>query len=261
MTMILFAVSILASAVGAIAGFGGGVIIKPVLDALGLLPVSTISFLSGCTVLAMSVSSLIKNRNDGVNLNLKTSTPLALGSVMGGIIGKAMFQFVRENFHNENVLGFVQAVCLVTITAGVFVYVLNKSKVRSYKIDNAFMCVVIGTLLGIISSFLGIGGGTSNVAVLFFFFSMDAKEAAKNSIYIIMFSQIASIITAVLKNTVPVFEINHLIFMMLGGVSGGIIGSMISKRLDSALVEKLLKACLVFVILTNLYNVFKFSLF
>ena len=51
---VFFGVSFLASIVGAICGIGGGVIIKPVLDAFGVLDVSAISFLSGCTVLAMS---------------------------------------------------------------------------------------------------------------------------------------------------------------------------------------------------------------
>lgn len=48
-------VSFLASVVGAVCGIGGGVIIKPVLDLFGLAGVSTISFLSGCTVLSMSL--------------------------------------------------------------------------------------------------------------------------------------------------------------------------------------------------------------
>ena len=45
--VLLFAVCLVASTVGAVAGYGGGVIIKPVLDALGIMPVSTISFQIG----------------------------------------------------------------------------------------------------------------------------------------------------------------------------------------------------------------------
>ena len=86
--IILFIICILASSIGAIVGAGGGVIIKPVLDMIGMLPVSTVSFCSGCTVLGMSVSSLIRNRKDGVKLQLKTSTALAIGAVLGGLGGK-----------------------------------------------------------------------------------------------------------------------------------------------------------------------------
>ena len=45
--MIFGLVSVLASMAGAICGIGGGVLIKPVLDAFGVLDVATISFLSG----------------------------------------------------------------------------------------------------------------------------------------------------------------------------------------------------------------------
>lgn len=93
-----------------------------------------------------------------------------MGAILGGIIGKAMFQYVRNHFENENVLGFVQAIFLVGITIGVFIYVLKKNSMKSYHIDSTLLCIVIGTVLGIISSFLGIGGGTSNVAMLFFSF-------------------------------------------------------------------------------------------
>ena len=41
----VFAVCFFSSIIGAICGIGGGVIIKPVLDALGVFPVSTINFL------------------------------------------------------------------------------------------------------------------------------------------------------------------------------------------------------------------------
>ena len=52
--VIFLAVSFGASVVGAICGIGGGVLIKPLLDAFGVLSVASISFLSGCTVLSMS---------------------------------------------------------------------------------------------------------------------------------------------------------------------------------------------------------------
>ena len=61
MTGIIFVlVAFLASVIGCICGIGGGVIIKPVLDAFGLYSVSTISFMSGCIVLSMTTYSVVK---------------------------------------------------------------------------------------------------------------------------------------------------------------------------------------------------------
>ena len=258
--IILLIICLLASSVGAIVGAGGGVIIKPVLDMLGILPVSTVSFCSGCTVLGMSVCSLIRNRNDGVKLQIKTSTALAIGAVLGGLVGKWLFELVKNGFGNERVLGAVQAVFLTLITIGVFLYVCNKDKLPSKNVKNIFAAVVIGIFLGIISSFLGIGGGTSNVAVLFFFFSMEAKEAAKNSLYIIIFSQISSIVTALMTGSVPDFEWLHLLCMVIGGIGGALTGAAISKRIDNKGVEKVLKALLIVIIMIDFYNVLKFTI-
>ena len=141
--VILFVVCILASSVGAVVGAGGGVIIKPVLDRIGILPVSTVSFCSGCTVLGMSICSLIRNRNDGVKLKIKTSTALAIGAVGGGFIGKWLFELVRNGFSNERILGGIQAIFLTVITFLVFVYICKKDQLPSKNIDSIFVSIII----------------------------------------------------------------------------------------------------------------------
>ena len=52
--LVCCAVAFAACILGTICGMGGGIIIKPVLDATGVMAVSTITLLSGCTVIAMS---------------------------------------------------------------------------------------------------------------------------------------------------------------------------------------------------------------
>ena len=91
-----FLVSFLASIVGAICGIGGGVIMKPLLDATGILSVSAISFLSGCTVLSMAVVSVGSSmRNKTVCVKFAVTLPLAIGSAVGGIMGKVIFQEIK----------------------------------------------------------------------------------------------------------------------------------------------------------------------
>lgn len=259
LAFLLFFICLLASSVGAIVGAGGGVIIKPVLDMLGVLPVSTVSFCAGCTVLGMSLCSLIRNRRDGVRLRLRTSTALAVGAVLGGLLGKYLFELVRSGFGNERMLGAIQALCLTVITFGVFLYVCNKDKLPSKHVENITAAIIIGIFLGVISSFLGIGGGTSNVAVLFFFFSMEAKEAAKNSLYIIIFSQLSSIISAVATGSVPSFEALHLACMVAGGIGGALAGAAISKRINNQGVERILKVLLLLIVAMDFYNILKYT--
>lgn len=258
--VILFLVCIIASSVGAVVGAGGGIIIKPVLDMIGILPVSTVSFCSGCTVLGMSISSLIRNRNDGIKLKIKTSTALAVGAIIGGLIGKYLFDLIRNVFSNERALGAIQSTCLTILTFLVFLYICNKEKLPSHNIDNIPLSIIIGISLGVVSSFLGIGGGTNNVAVLFFFFSMDAKEAAKNSLYIIVFSQLSSIISSLVTNSVPDFAWVDLICMIVGGVGGALLGAFISQRIDNKGVEKILKVISLLIVATAFYNILKYTI-
>ena len=85
-TVFVFIICFSASTIGGICGIGGGVVIKPLLDAIGIMSVSTVSFLSGLTVLAMAVINVYKNRKGG-ELESARSIPLGIGAAIGGVIG------------------------------------------------------------------------------------------------------------------------------------------------------------------------------
>lgn len=248
-----------ASIAGAICGIGGGVIIKPTLDAFGVLSVSAISFLSGCTVLAMTCYSVIKGKMSGESLvDMKTGTPLAIGAAIGGVVGKSMFQAVSSLFTDKDMVGAVQAACLLVITLGTLIYTIKKDRIHTHHVTNPVICVLIGLVLGILSSFLGIGGGPINLVVLFFFFSMDTKAAAQNSLYIILFSQITGLLNSLVTGTVPEFSIWLLVLMVIGGILGGMSGRVINKKIDEMVVDKLFLFLMVVIIGINIYNIYQF---
>ena len=108
MVVLFFLVSFLSCIVGAICGIGGGVVIKPVLDMLHLGSVSTINFLSGCTVLSMSCYSVGKAMiNKDSKVDMATGTPLAIGAAVGGLAGKELFGIVKSLFANVEMVGGV----------------------------------------------------------------------------------------------------------------------------------------------------------
>ena len=254
MDILFFVVAFLSSIVGAICGIGGGVVIKPVLDMLQMGAPATINFLSGCTVLSMSLYSVSKALRSGDSkVEMSTGTPLALGAALGGVVGKEMFSAVKAFFDGSPMVGGVQAVALGIITLGTLLYTLNKSLIKTRTTSNKLVCLVIGLLLGIMSSFLGIGGGPINLVVLGYFFSMDTKTAAANSLYIILFSQLASLI-ATLISGVPEFRILALILMVAGGIGGGIVGRKLNKKMDNRAVDKLFIGLMVLIVGICVYN-------
>ena len=258
--MLFLIVSFLASTVGAICGIGGGVIIKPVLDMLHLETVTTISFLSGCTVLSMTCYSVGRSMLAGERrVALRAGTPLAIGAAIGGLVGKQLFTYIRALFANQNTVGAVQAACLAVITLGTLIYTINKSRVPTRNVRNIWACMTIGLVLGVMSSFLGIGGGPINLVVLFYFFSMDTKTAAANSLYIILFSQLASVLATVFTGTVPLFRWTTLLLMMAGGIGGGIAGRALNRRMDEKMVDKLFIVLMVVIIGISIYNGWQYA--
>lgn len=257
--VIFLAVSFGASVIGAICGIGGGVLIKPLLDAFGVLSVASISFLSGCTVLSMSCYSVVKAKMSKESLvDMKTGTPLAIGAALGGVAGKMMFQILSDMSPDKDKVGAIQAICLLIITFGTMLYTIKKDKIKTHHVTNLLACVMIGLALGICSSFLGIGGGPINLVVLFFFFSMDTKTAAQNSLYIILFSQITSLINTLVTGSVPEFQIGLLVLMVAGGILGGVAGRTINKKIDGETVSKLFIGLMVIIMLICAYNIYQF---
>ena len=259
--LLYFVVSLLASVAGAICGIGGGVIIKPTLDLFHLASVSTISFLSSCTVLSMSCYSVTRGMlaHDSA-VDLRTGTPLAIGAAVGGIVGQNLFSAVRAMFENQNTVGAVQALCLFAITCGTMVYTLRKQHIRTLSVKSVAACVLIGLALGVMSSFLGIGGGPINLVVLGFFFSMPTKTAAQNSLYIILFSQVTSLLSTLATGNVPAFEPLALALMVTGGIGGGMLGRKLNRRMNNGAVDRLFIVLMIVIMCISLWNTYRYSL-
>ncbi len=254
MMIVFFLVSFLSCIAGAICGIGGGVVIKPVLDLLHLGSVSTINFLSSCTVLSMSCYSVGKSMLAGDSkVDTATGTPLAIGAALGGLAGKELFSTVKALFANAEMVGGVQAVALGIITLGTLAYTVCKARIATRSLRSKSLCTVVGLLLGIMSSFLGIGGGPINLVVLGYCFGMDSKTAAANSLYIILFSQLTSFLSTLISG-VPEFEILSLIVMVAGGIGGGIAGRALNKKMDNRAVDKLFICLMVLIVGICVYN-------
>lgn len=251
--LFVFAVCFLASTIGGICGIGGGVVIKPLLDTTGIMTVSTLSFLSGLTVLAMACINVYKNRK-GKELDAKRSIPLGIGAAVGGVLGKTMFSALKEAVNADQTVGAVQSIVLGVMVLGTLLYVLNKQRIKTLDVGGYVMPVVIGLLLGICSSFLGIGGGPMNLAVLYYFFSMDTKKAAVNSILIILLSQIASLLMSIVTASVPAFSWGMLISMVVAGALGGFLSAKLQKKMSAALTDKLFIGLLVVIFAICIYN-------
>ena len=256
MDAIVFAISFLASCVGAICGLGGGIIIKPVMDAVGGFSVSTVNLLAGCVVLAMSAYSVILMFAKGTERpDASTTLPIAIGAAVGGLCGKQLFSWTAEALPDPEEAGAIQAAILLVVTLATLLYTLFRSRLPSHRLQNPALNACVGFVLGAISSFLGIGGGPINLAVYFFLYSMDIKEAARNSLFVILFSQATAVAAIIAGQGLAGASVAMILGMIACGLAGGIAGRAINRKIDDVTVNRLFIGLMVVICGICVFNI------
>lgn len=258
MEILVILSALFATFMGAICGNGGGVIIKPVMDALLDLSASSISFISSTTVFVMTITSLLRSRKGSVSIDSIRGVPLAVGGAIGGVAGSALFSIISANA-DSTIVSLTQNITLVVLTAAVFVFTIFKSRITMLDVKNKILTFIIGLLLGMISAFLGIGGGPINIIVLVFFFSMDSKTASLNSLFIIFFAQLTNLASSIISRGIPELDWVFLLIMVVTAVVGATIGRKVSEKISNRTVDILFMVLMGVIIAVCLWNTVKFA--
>ncbi len=250
------AVVLFATTLGALAGIGGGVIIKPVFDAIGEYSAAEISVISSCAVFAMSLLSTVigaKQLRRAKNI-LPVMSAIAAGSAAGGYLGE--FIFSRAVSGNSPVKT-VQNVILLILIVFVVIY-MRKQEKKTFDCKSPFVGLLAGLLLGACAAFLGIGGGPINVAVITLIFGFEIKTAVVCSIMTILFSQGTKLITIAVRD-ISSFEIKILPFAVAAGLCGALIGRMLNKKAGAKAVNNCFIAVQVLTAALCIFNIIKYS--
>ena len=250
--MFYFIVTLIATVIGAIAGLGGGIIIKPTFDALGGFDVSTIGILSSITVLCMAFISTAKYIKSGIKLDFKIVI-LSMGAVIGGFLGKIFFDFLYKMVVDSTAKG-IQAIMLIIL----LVFVLFRKLYPHFNIKNKSVILIVGLVMGMVSSFLGIGGGPINVVAICIVFSVSVRDAAIYSIFVILFSQLSNVIATAITPGLQSYNLSVLIFMIPAAILGAFIGSYLNRKLSEKFVEYIFNTVMIIILLMNIYNTFTF---
>ena len=254
MSLLYFLIALGATTVGALTGMGGGVIIKPLCDVIGTYDAQTIGVLACITVFSMALVSLGKQLRQKASFALEISIPLSAGAVLGGSIGQRMLEGAAAHWTDAQVL-IAQNMTLSMVIVLVFWYMLHKSKLPSLHLRGFLPAVLSGGLLGVFSSFLGIGGGPINVALVIVLFSFDVKTASICSILTILFAQISKLATILLGSGLGRYDLSMLPYMVFGAVLGGFLGAKLNKQLSERTVERAFNAVQLLVFMLCLVNI------
>lgn len=248
--ILYFCIGLLATIFGSLVGLGGGVVIKPILDAIGTYDLTTIGILSSFTVFSMAVVSTGKQIKKGFKVE-KNMLIISAGSILGGGIGNLLFEIFLKLLNNEGLAIAIQGSMLAVL----LILVLFKEKFKKYHLKNNLGLFLIGMILGTMASFLGIGGGPINVMVLVLFLNMDIKKSAITSILIILLSQFTKLLLIFIGTRFQGQDLTMLYVMIPGGVLGGFIGAHFNHKLTHEIIHRIFNIAIVILVILNIYNV------
>ena len=229
--ILFFITAILYSSVG----FGGGSTYLALLLIWGIpyyiFPVIALI----CNIIVVSGNSI--NYSRAGNFNLRLLAPYLVGSVPFAFIGGSII-IEKELFE---VLLF-----LVLSIAGVSLLIQNKSfedrKIK-YNQPSIYLSFFIGSLLGLISGIVGIGGGIFLSPILFLLKAAPPKQIVTTASFFILINSISGVLGQLTKDSVHDQILNYwLLFLVV--FLGGQIGNFINLKIFSNRSLALVTACL-----------------
>lgn len=236
MIIIYLIVAFLATTIGSMTGMGGGVIIKPVMDLISDYPVETVGIISSITVFSMAVVSAVKYALKGQRMKLRIILPVAVGSAVGGMVGQLGIELL-DGIWNIQLVKMIQNILLVIVLVIVFLYMKYKPRYRGPDSDNLIISTLLGFSLGMLSSFIGIGGGPINVVAFTYLYGVDIKKASIASLVSIVFSQFTKLTQVGLTMGFAQYDLSIVPYMVIMAIIGAQVGSVLTRRLTGNMVE------------------------
>lgn len=256
MYLLYLIIALISTILAAMVGVGGGLIMVPVLTCFNNFSVASINVLASATGLVMAIVATTKQFLNKQKINVKITIFLVIGSILGSLIGTKVFKGGIKSLGGSDIV-IIEAILLIGVLSFILYYVSNKSKYKSKNVKNLGVTIGIGLFTGIICAFLGIGGGVLNVPLLQYFFSMDIKEATRNSIFMIVFLQASKMVEIALTGGFASYNLEVLPVMIIGAVVGGLVGTSISRKNSAKTMNNIFKIVVIGIIIVNIINIAK----
>ncbi|MBO6259030.1 MAG: sulfite exporter TauE/SafE family protein [Succinivibrio sp.] len=251
MTAVYVLIVLVATTVGSCAGIGGGIIIKPCMDLVQADPLMVISFYSTSAVFAMACLSSVRRLLKDKQFNYLLVVLISVSSVLGGFCGSQVMKFLTV-FADETVVRKTQAfmLCLMLVLLSLY-YVKTPVSLR---LQSHTIIFLVGFCLGLLSSFLSIGGGPANVAVFGYLFGFPLKICVTYSLTTIFFCQGAVLAGIMFTEGFSSYPCETLLFIIPAALCGSLVGSYLYRSMKDNQIRMLLVVTMGAVIAINVVN-------
>lgn len=253
--IIYFIIIVVSSIIGAIAGLGGGLFMRPIFDAVGFHDVINVGFLISTAVVVMTMISTYRKVRSGFKFNYSLVVFMAAGSILGGFMGSWLLgQALIWLGSNDGVQMLQSGITIGVMIVSIYV---TKTRPKGRAITHPLAKMVLGLLLGTTGTFLGIGGGPVNIPILMVFFGLNLKIATIYSLLLIFFSHGTRWLVVILTDH-AILDLGMLPFVATAALIGGLAGSHFNQVLPEKWVEKVYLGALLFVIVLNVGTLWVF---
>ena len=208
----IFLITFILSTLFALGGIGSATALVPILDMIGL----NFNFAKAIGLFvntSTTITSSIMNIKRKV-LDIKFAFPLAVSLALTAPIGAYLSKFIPEYF--------VKALFVLFLFFAGSMILFGK-KEQKFNFTSPFIMPVLGSIVGIISGLLGIGGGSLLLPVLIML-GFDAKKVAVAMSFVIPFSTFTAFITYLSFTKIDWLL---LIIAAIGAMLGGVVGNYI----------------------------------
>lgn len=227
----IIVIAFLISIIFSLLGLGGAIIYTPLFFWLGfdlLTAIPMALFLNMITTASASITYLKQQLVDK-----KVAFPLISTSIIGALFGS----YLANKVEMRVIILFLSAILLI---AALRILFFNNIGYRVKQTGNKKILAGAGLalIIGAISSFIGIGGGTFIVPLLLIL-GFDMKNAVATSAFIITFTSLSGFI-GYMGFGVQTLDLGVLFYTGLAAFAGAQIGSkMIFKRVSSKSISNL----------------------
>jgi len=267
----IITILILSIAVGflsGIFGIGGGVLMTPILIFLGIPATYAVANVAN-TVLGISVSGATTHWYKKT-LDYKMGFMIVIGGLAGAILGMQIFKYLREIGNINAIIALLYVYLLVIIGTLIFVegvkevsalkkkIILKKKLHTHYWIhglpfrmrfsksklyESALTPIILGFVVGLFASIMGIGGAFLMVPAMIYLIGMPTKLIPGTSLFVTIFiTGFVVIAHAVQFKSIDLVLVSFLLF---GSIIGLHIGLKISEKLNAPEYKALLAILLV----------------
>ena len=249
-------------------GIGGGFLMTPILIFLGIPATYAVANVAN-NILGISVSGATTHWYKKT-LDYKMGFTIVIGGLLGAVVGMKIFNYLRELGNINTIIALAYVYLLAIVGTLIFVEgvkevsdlkkkILVKKKLhthywihglpfrirfsKSKLYESALTPIVLGFIVGLFASIMGIGGAFLMVPAMIYLIGMPTRLIPGTSLFVTIFiTGFVVIAHAVQFKSIDLVLVS---FLLLGSIIGLHVGLKISEKLKTSEYKTLLAILLI----------------